>query len=166
GGGWPPLLKQQEGASTPPRPRPSPGEESKRKVAGDRRLYVLFGKPGHGLSLSRLPLCFFYVYGAKENKESITVRQLIKKQADPLMGRAYLNVRATGGAAEPLANDWRGAGEWFEIPSYGKKGLRDDEKLQPWLQKDAGAALQKDPQENLREWWRWKVDSGKKIIKK
>jgi len=26
-----------------------------------------------------------------------------KDQADPLMGRAYLNVRATGGAVEPLA---------------------------------------------------------------
>ena len=34
--------------------------------------------------------------------------RLIRTQADPLMGRAYLNVRATGGAVKSLAKDWRG----------------------------------------------------------
>ena len=58
------------------------------------------------------------------------------------MVRGYLSVRATGGAAEALARSalplategtqerLARAGEWFEIPSYGKKGLRVDENLQ------------------------------------
>ena len=32
---------------------------------------------------------------------------MIKYQAGPLMVPAYLNVRATGGAVESLAKDWR-----------------------------------------------------------
>ena len=31
----------------------------------------------------------------------------IKKHPDPVMGRGYINVRATGGAVKSLANDWR-----------------------------------------------------------
>lgn len=34
-----------------------------------------------------------------------------------MMVRGYLNERATGGAVESLANDWREAGEWFEASS-------------------------------------------------
>ena len=30
-----------------------------------------------------------------------------KKHPDPLMGRGYINVRATGGAVKSLAEDWR-----------------------------------------------------------
>ena len=38
-------------------------------------------------------------------------RQPIKKtHPDPLMGRGYINGRATGGAVKPLAKDWRGVG--------------------------------------------------------
>jgi hypothetical protein len=41
---------------------------------------------------------------------SLGVRQPIKRHPGPVMVRGYLSVRATGGAAEALANDWRGLG--------------------------------------------------------
>ena len=44
------------------------------------------------------------------------------------MGRAYLNVRATGGAVEPFSYDWRRVWDEVEVPSY-EEGMRDVGKI-------------------------------------
>jgi len=41
------------------------------------------------------------------------------------MVRGYLNVRATGGAVKPLANDWREVWRVVEAPSY-EEGVGGD----------------------------------------
>ena len=49
-----------------------------------------------------------------------------KLYPDPVMGRGYLNVRATGGAVEPLP--WRGLRGWGEGRSPLGRGLGDRKK--------------------------------------
>ena len=86
-----------------------------------------FCKPGHGLiSLSATALTTTHLRASRE-----------KYHPGPVMVRGYLSVRATGGAAEPLANDWRGAGEWLKPLLKEQEGVgvdgegRDDGDPQP-----------------------------------
>jgi hypothetical protein len=54
----------------------------------------------------------------KKDKPTYGNASADKTQADPLMGRAYLNERATGGAVESLANDWREVWRVVRNPPY------------------------------------------------
>ena len=46
------------------------------------------------------------------------------------MVRAYLNVRATGGAVKPFSNDWKRVWEKVRSPFLGQEGVGVDVTLQ------------------------------------